>query len=182
MEWITDSNGNRCSVAYWGSRDAAQAALDSLESCSGCSDCSDCSGCSRCSRCSGCSDCSHCSHCSGCSGCSGCSDMPPAKSAMSIPVIEHIHQKVYAAASQPGCLNMSLWHTCETTHCRAGWVVTLAGEEGKRLEEATSTLFAAMQIYKASDPVNPISPVRFYDSNEKALADMKRLAEAEIAQ
>ncbi len=69
------------------------------------------------------------------------------------------------------------WHTCDTTHCRAGWVVALAGESGKKLEDATSTLFAAMQIYLASDPDNPISPVRFYESNELALADMKRLAE-----
>lgn len=39
----------------------------------------------------------------------------------------------------------------------------------------TTTLFAASQIYKASGYL--ISPVRFYDDNEKALADMKRLAE-----
>ena len=53
----------------------------------------------------------------------------------------------------------------------------LAGEEGRKLEDKTSTLFAAMQIYKASDPDNPIAPTRFFESNEKALADMKRLAE-----
>ena len=70
---------------------------------------------------------------------------------------------------------MDAWHTCDTTHCRAGWVVTLAGEAGRQLEKATSTLFAAMQIYKASG--YPISPVRFYDDNETALADMRRLAE-----
>ena len=72
---------------------------------------------------------------------------------------------------------MSDWHTCETTHCRAGWVVALAGKEGKALEDATSTLFAAMQIYQASDPENPVSPVRFYEQNDAALADMKRMAE-----
>ena len=27
MEWLTDKNGNRCSVEYFGSREAAQAAL-----------------------------------------------------------------------------------------------------------------------------------------------------------
>jgi hypothetical protein len=70
---------------------------------------------------------------------------------------------------------MSDWHTCNTTHCRAGWVVRLAGDAGRELEKETSTLFAAMQIYKASG--HPISPVRFYGSNEDALADMKRLAE-----
>ena len=67
------------------------------------------------------------------------------------------------------------WHTCETTHCRAGWVVHLAGEAGYELERRTSALFAAQQIYKASG--YEISPVRFFDSNEDAMADMKKLAE-----
>lgn len=70
---------------------------------------------------------------------------------------------------------MGFWHTCETTHCRAGWVVHLAGEAGKKLEEETSTQFAAMQIYKASG--YSINPGRFYDNNEAAMADMKKLAE-----
>ena len=74
---------------------------------------------------------------------------------------------------------MSQWHTCATTHCRAGWVVTLAGEEGKALEDATSTPFAAMQIYRKSDPTWRMSD--FYASNEDALVDMKKLAEQGFA-
>ena len=35
-----------------------------------------------------------------------------------------------------------------------------------------------MMIYDASDPNFKINPARFYDSNENALADMKKLAEA----
>ena len=66
------------------------------------------------------------------------------------------------------------WHTCDTTHCRAGWVVHLAGKAGYALEKATSTLFAAQQIYKKSGYV--ISPARFFDDDEEAMADMKRLA------
>ena len=50
--WITDANNNRCSIDYWGSREAAQKALDSLKNCSGCSDCYRCSDCSDCSGCS----------------------------------------------------------------------------------------------------------------------------------
>jgi hypothetical protein len=94
------------------------------------------------------------------------------------PVIENVHQKVFEAASQPDALNMGDWHTCDTTHCRAGWVVHLAGEAGKKLERQTSTLFAAMQIYKVSSDI-PVSPTRFYEKNEVALADMKRCAEME---
>jgi hypothetical protein len=168
--WITDDNGNRCSVEYWGSEEAAKAALASLEDCSRCSDCSYCSDCSRCSRCS------YCSRCSCCSCCSDCSDMAPQKAAFAVPVIEDIHRKLYEAVSQPNALNMAHWHACDTTHCRAGWVVHLAGEPGYELEKRTSALFAAQQIYKASG--YEISPVRFFDDNGTAMADMKRLAEA----
>jgi len=91
--------------------------------------------------------------------------------------IENIHQAVYAAASQPNSLAMNEWHTCKNTHCRAGWVVTLAGEAGGKLESRFGTLLAAMKIYDASDPNFKINPCRFLDSNEDALADMKRLAE-----
>ena len=169
--WITDENGNRASVEYWGSEEAARKSLETLTRCSDCSGCSDCSDCSRCS------DCSDCSGCSRCSDCSGCSDWHPQPVAVpEIPVIEDIHKKLYAAVSRPQALDMDNWHTCDTTHCRAGWVVHLAGEAGYELERKTSALFAAQQIYKASG--YEISPVRFYDDNEKAMADMKRLAEA----
>ena len=73
---------------------------------------------------------------------------------------------------------MSSWHTCETTHCRAGWVVNLAGEAGVTLEGQTTTEFAAMMIYKNSSEIR-VSPTRFYESNEVAMADIKRCAELE---
>jgi hypothetical protein len=96
-----------------------------------------------------------------------------------IPVIENIHQKILEAVSQPDALNMDAWHTCDTTHCRAGWVVTLAGGPGKVLERETSTQFAAMQIYKASSPI-PVSPPRFFETNEVAMADIQKCAEEEV--
>jgi hypothetical protein len=71
---------------------------------------------------------------------------------------------------------MSDWHTCGTTHCRAGWVVTLAGDAGKALEERFNTELAAMLIYRESG--SPINPARFYDSADDALADMKKRAGA----
>ena len=68
---------------------------------------------------------------------------------------------------------------CEKTHCRAGWVVMLAGEAGKALEAFYDTPLAAMKIYDASSPLAPISPVRFFEPDEVALADMKRMADLE---
>lgn len=97
------------------------------------------------------------------------------------PKIPNIHQAIYAAASQPGALDMGDWHTCETTHCRAGWAVTLAGEAGKALEEKLeSCAAAATLIYLASDPSMENFP-SFYSSNATALADMKLRAEEEAA-
>lgn len=159
--WITDADGNKCSVEYFGSAGAAQKALDSLKDCR------------NCVNCSGCLDCSRCSRCLGCSGLAG--DLPP----VVVPKITNIHETVYAAASQPKSLNMKDWHTCANTHCRAGWVVTLAGKTGAILEERFNTELAAMLIYAASSEELHVNPARFYDDNETALADMKRLAEIE---
>ena len=159
--------------------------------CSRCSVCSGCSGCSRCSDCSGCWDCSRCSDCSDCSGCSRCSRCSrcsdsapqPIDALRETPIIPSIHAAVLEAATvPPEALDMSLWHAeCGTTHCRAGWVVTLAGERGKALESLTSTLHASMMIYHASCPKVPVSPNRFFETNEKAIADMRRCAELEAA-
>jgi len=96
-----------------------------------------------------------------------------------VPFIKDIHQTVYNACTvSPDALDMVGWHKCETTHCRAGWVVTLAGEGGKALEFAMGTPAAAAIIYLKSDPKLEKMP-DFYCSNEEALADMKRLADAE---
>ena len=98
---------------------------------------------------------------------------------MLIPIIENIHQKVLEATSKEGALNMDDWHTCDTTHCRAGWVVFLAGKEGKDLESQTSTEFAAIQIYKKSSDIR-VSPNKFYIKNEASMEDIKRCAKEEI--
>ena len=92
-----------------------------------------------------------------------------------VPFIENIHQRIYEAVSKPGALDMGSWHTCETTHCRAGWVVTLAGEAGAAMEYCLGTPAAAALIYVKSDPKLEKIP-DFYADNETALADMKRLA------
>ncbi|KRG69145.1 pentapeptide repeat-containing protein [Pseudoxanthomonas dokdonensis] len=92
--------------------------------------------------------------------------------------IPNIHQAVYAAASQPAALEMGSWHACDTTHCRAGWVVHLAGDGGRALEWALGTPAAAAVIYMASDPQLERIP-DFYCDNKAALEDMRRLAEIE---
>jgi len=107
-------------------------------------------------------------------------DAAPAKDSskpLVIPKIENIHHRIYEAASRPAALNMSAWHTCEKTHCRAGWAVALTGKEGEALEQFYNTELAAMLIYRESGYT--IHPARFLDDNDVALADMKALAEQE---
>ena len=76
---------------------------------------------------------------------------------------------------------MSDWHTCDTTHCRAGWVVHLAGPEGYALEEQTDTCFAAMMIYKKSSDIK-VPLTRFFDNKNLALEDIERCAKLELNQ
>jgi hypothetical protein len=83
-----------------------------------------------------------------------------------------------AVTETPKSLKMNKWHTCNTTHCRAGWVVTLAGEAGAKLEKETSTAFAAHQIYKASSPI-PVHYPRFFDTDTVAMADIVLCAKKE---
>jgi hypothetical protein len=52
--------------------------------------------------------------------------------------------------------------------------VHLAGKPGYALEEFFNTELAALLIAEESGA--SISPCRFYDNNEDALADMKRMA------
>ena len=185
--WVEDGDGNKCSVEYFGSREVAERALASLKNCKNCTNCSDCSGCSGCSDCSGCSVCSRCRNIAWLDNKTNLVADQALASPLAplgpppVPTIEGIHQKVFEAASQPKALAMDTWHTCATTHCRAGWVVRLAGDAGYALEQFYNPLLAAMMIYDASDPNYRINPGRFFDANDIALADMKKLAETPAA-
>lgn len=98
-----------------------------------------------------------------------------------VPAIENIHTRVFEAASAPNALDMWDWHRCETTHCRAGWVVHLAGDAGYRLEDKVGTDGAALLIYRASAPETTIHKASFHTTDEAALADMRACAEREAA-
>ena len=73
---------------------------------------------------------------------------------------------------------MEKWHTCETTHCRAGWVVKLAGEAGAKAEKFYGTCLAAQLIYRESSP-HKVSVNRFFDDNKLALEDINKMAALE---
>lgn len=94
-------------------------------------------------------------------------DLPPA------PVVPNIDAAILAAIGDGGELDMAWWHTCETTHCRAGWAIHLAGEAGAELEKAMGPAAAGALIYAASGS-HPVPD--WYCDNETAMADLRKRA------
>jgi hypothetical protein len=89
-----------------------------------------------------------------------------------VPVIDALDVKILQALQSGGALKMDAWHTCETTHCRAGWAVYLAGSAGNELEKKYGPQRAGYMIYMASTGRVP----HFFASNETALADIREQA------
>ena len=88
-----------------------------------------------------------------------------------VPLIENVDGKTLEAINADGNkLDMAAWHTCETTHCRAGWYVVLAGEAGKVLESICGSNVAGALIFNKSYP-DKITP-NWLASNEDAMAGM----------
>lgn len=96
-----------------------------------------------------------------------------------VPAVERLDQQILERVKNgAGRLEMDSWHTCETTHCLAGWAIYLAGEAGAKLEAAHGSRRAGAMIYRASTGRTP----NFFASTEKSLADLrKRAAESEGA-
>ena len=92
--------------------------------------------------------------------------------AAGVPVVVGLDRKILAAVEAGGELKMDTWHECATTHCRAGWAITLAGEAGRLLEERYGPAVAGSLIYAASTGQVP----DFYASDEEALADVQACA------
>jgi len=94
-----------------------------------------------------------------------------------IPAIENLDAKIIECIDNGGGLEMLRWHTCATTHCRAGWAITLAGKAGEKLEDRFGSAAAGALIYHKSTGRVP----DFYASNEEAMADMRECAVKQTA-
>ena len=94
-----------------------------------------------------------------------------------VPVGPHTDAAILRAIAAGGKLNMGNWHSCETTHCRAGWAITLAGAGGAGLEFAMGPAAAGSLIYAASRPGQKIP--NFYASDAAAMEDIKAGAKAD---
>ncbi|HEX4334727.1 MAG TPA: pentapeptide repeat-containing protein [Polyangiaceae bacterium] len=96
-----------------------------------------------------------------------------------VPVVPDLDRKILSVVeSGAGKLDMSQWHSCETTHCRAGWAITLAGDAGRKLEAERGPAMAGHMIYMASTGRS----AHFYATTARAMEDMRhRAAEAQPA-
>jgi len=92
-----------------------------------------------------------------------------------IPEIPAIDAAILAEIRAPGnLLRMDDWHSCDTTHCRAGWAIHLAGEAGYALERRVGPSAAGALIYAASRPGKPVPD--FSTNDTAALADLEACA------
>ncbi len=100
-----------------------------------------------------------------------------------IPIVPNLHAAIVDAIDSKGCsLYMRSWHDCETTHCRAGWAVHLAGKAGYELERKYGTNVAGALISIASCPHLDGKVPDFYASDDEAMADIRRLAAMELTE
>ena len=53
--------------------------------------------------------------------------------------------------AKPEALNMHDWHTCETTHCLAGWAQHLSGQPGDTQTVGTALIWPAAHMFFASN-------------------------------
>ena len=92
-----------------------------------------------------------------------------------IPLLPNIDAAILEAVEKDGNkLDMGSWHTCQTTHCRAGWAIHLCGDAGYALEKAIGSSAAGALIYAKSRP-DKLVP-NFNASDEDAMADMRACA------
>ncbi len=94
-----------------------------------------------------------------------------------VPVVEKLDAQILAAIEAGGELDMSDWHTCKTTHCRAGWAIHLAGKVGYELQKEHGPFTAGGMIYRASTGRAP----HFFARNEAAMADLRKCAAEQMA-
>ena len=85
------------------------------------------------------------------SGCTGLTHFCGHKLPDEKTIKDRLTEVAVNALASERALEMSTWHTCETTHCLAGWAIALAGDEGKKLESkygsaAAGTILLGVEV------------------------------------
>ena len=77
-----------------------------------------------------------------------------------------------AALADADALEMDTWHTCDTTHCIAGWAIHQAGEPGRILEALHGPALAG-RLLLGNDAAS-----HFCDDNDDARAWLQSVLDA----
>lgn len=107
-----------------------------------------------------------------------------------VPVVEHLHNRIADALEQGGAVNMNAWHGKNHTeyqtgfwgqeHCYAGWILRMAGEQGRLLQEEVDAPLAALLILAASCLyLTDHEEINFYASATEAKHWIERCAQHE---
>ena len=97
-------------------------------------------------------------------------DLREAKNLPEIQVVPDLKKQIMEVVeANPQKLEMARWHTCETTHCLAGWATTLH-PQGKLLESLIGPNAAGALIFNACCDEVP----NFTASNEDAMEWLKK--------
>ena len=98
---------------------------------------------------------------------------------LEIPAVENLDRRILVQIDDnPRSLCMTSWHgSCGTTHCRAGWAITLAGDSGKALESKIGPCAAGALIYHKSTGRVP----NFFATDGEAIADIRERATSQAA-
>ena len=88
--------------------------------------------------------------------------------AVGLPIVDDAPQRLQAVAAtvldgDGATLAMGDWHTCDTTHCLAGWAIHQAGTIGKTLESLHGPHMAGLLL------LGHEAAGHFYDSDEDAI-------------
>ncbi len=86
--------------------------------------------------------------------------------ALGLPIVEDAKERLKAVAvaalADDDALDMTDWHTCETTHCIAGWAIHQAGELGETLERDLGPANAGLMLLGVE------AHSHFFDNDDKA--------------
>ena len=96
--------------------------------------------------------------------------------AIGLPIADDAPQRLQAVAAavlgdDDAKLSMRTWHTCNTTHCLAGWAIYQAGSAGKILQRLHGPHTAGFLL------LGHEAASHFYDSDEEATEWLRSVVE-----
>ena len=98
------------------------------------------------------------------------------RGAIGLPIAADARQRLRAVAmaalADRNALRMISWHTCETTHCIAGWAIHQAGEPGRILEALHGPELAGRML------LGHEAAMHFHDDDDAAKAWLQSVLDA----